>query len=74
MWDTLVSGYELKKEMPKALEALKEAISVSKPGWKPNKFTLGSCLYYLKEKGEAKITEELLLSLRERGIFPEICV
>ncbi|OWM91029.1 pentatricopeptide repeat-containing protein At2g20710, mitochondrial-like [Punica granatum] len=72
LWDALASGYELKKEILKAVEALKKAISVSKPGWRPNKFTLASCLDYLKEKGEAETAQELLLSLRERGILPEI--
>lgn len=70
LWNVLASGYKFKKEMPKALEALKKAISVGKPGWRPNKFTLASCLDYLREKGEVEAAQELLLSLR--GNLPQI--
>lgn len=72
LWIALASGYKLKKEMPKALEALKKAISISKHGWRPNKFTLASCLDYLKEKGEVQAAQELLLSLRKTVNLPEI--
>ncbi|KAK4791895.1 hypothetical protein SAY86_022330 [Trapa natans] len=65
LWGTLASGYEYKKEMQKALEVFKKAISFSKPGWRPNKFTIASCLDYLKEKGEIEAAQELLQSLQE---------
>ncbi|KAK4786874.1 hypothetical protein SAY86_010707 [Trapa natans] len=71
LWDALASGYTLNKEMPKALEALKKSIQVSKYGRRPDKFTLAACLGYLKEKGEVGAAHELLSSLRKTSSFPE---
>ncbi|KAJ6975847.1 pentatricopeptide repeat-containing family protein [Populus alba x Populus x berolinensis] len=43
-WDHLVTGYLVGGEMVKAVETLKKAISISKPGWKPKFYALTACL------------------------------
>lgn len=64
--DPLASSYHVGGQMPKALETIKKAISISKPGWKPNMYTLAACLEYSKAQGDVEATEELLKMFRER--------
>ncbi|KAL3574415.1 hypothetical protein D5086_025028 [Populus alba] len=59
-WDHLATGYHFGGQMAKAVETLKKAISISKPGWKPNPYTLKTCLLYLESKGDEEAAEELL--------------
>lgn len=59
-WDHLATGYHFGGQMAKAVETLKKAISISKPGWKPNPYTLKTCLWYLESKGDKEAAEELL--------------
>ncbi|CAK7349797.1 unnamed protein product [Dovyalis caffra] len=58
-WDHLAMGYHFAGQMTKAVETLKKAISISKPGWKPNPYTLKACLEYLEGEGNAEAAEEL---------------
>jgi hypothetical protein len=53
-WDHLVTGYLFGGEMVKAAETLKKAISISKPGWKPNFYALTTCLRVKKVRELSK--------------------
>lgn len=64
-WDHLATGYHFGGQMAKAVETLKKAISISKPGWKPNPYTLKTCLWYLESKGDEEAAEELLKFVSE---------
>ncbi|CAK9323729.1 unnamed protein product [Citrullus colocynthis] len=69
-WDGLASGYHANGLTNKAVETLKKAISVSRPGWKPNYHTLAACLEYLKTNGNVEVAEEIVGLLRKRDIVP----
>lgn len=69
-WDGLASGYHANGLTNKAVETLKKAISVSRPGWKPNYHTLAACLEYLKTNGNVEVAEEMVGLLRKRDIVP----
>ncbi|CAK7349800.1 unnamed protein product [Dovyalis caffra] len=58
-FDHLASGYRVGGQMVKAAEAIKKAISISKPGWKPNTKALAACLKGLKGQGDVEAAEEL---------------
>ncbi|PIA55317.1 hypothetical protein AQUCO_00800210v1, partial [Aquilegia coerulea] len=59
-WDILATGYINANQIPKAVEAIKEALLVRRPSWKPKRDTLSACLVYLKQQGDAKETEEFV--------------
>ncbi|XP_059668604.1 pentatricopeptide repeat-containing protein At2g20710, mitochondrial-like isoform X2 [Cornus florida] len=67
-WYFLATGYVAKKQIPKALEAMKQAISMCLPGWKPNKDTSAACLAYLKETGNVEEAEEFIKSLQAKAV------
>lgn len=66
-WNVLAIGYAENKQMPKAVEMLKKALSVGRKGWKPNPATLEACLDYLKERGDSTEMEEIIDLLKEIG-------
>ncbi|KAJ4837316.1 hypothetical protein Tsubulata_031456 [Turnera subulata] len=68
-WDRLAIGYHIGGQMPKAIETMKKAVSISKPGWKPNVYTLAACLEYLKVQDDAPAAEELLKITHEHCHF-----
>lgn len=70
-WVNLSAGYIQVKENGKAVEALKEAIVVCSPGWKPGKAILSACLQYLQEKGDFNETIGFINSLKDKDIIPE---
>ncbi|XVE61330.1 hypothetical protein DITRI_Ditri06bG0031000 [Diplodiscus trichospermus] len=56
-------------EMEKAVEALKEAILISVPSWKPDEESLVACLKYLKEEGDMDKSEKFIKLLGDRNII-----
>ncbi|PHT43303.1 hypothetical protein CQW23_17328 [Capsicum baccatum] len=70
-WIRLALGYCVQNDMEKAVETMKKAILVSKPGWKPHFHCLASCVKYLQSKGDTQGEEELKDLLRVRGLFSE---
>ncbi|KAF3444145.1 hypothetical protein FNV43_RR13835 [Rhamnella rubrinervis] len=70
-WNVLAIGYLENKQMPKAVEMLKKALSVGRKGWMPNRVTLEACLDYLKGQGDSKGMEEIIGLLKELGSFDE---
>ncbi|PIA24952.1 hypothetical protein AQUCO_14100001v1 [Aquilegia coerulea] len=58
-WEILASSYVEANQTPKAVEALNASL-LARPGWKPPRETLDACLLYLKQKGDAGKTEELV--------------
>lgn len=68
-WYFLAAGYASVKEMPKAIEAFKVAVSTFKPGWKPSGPVLVACVEYLKEKGDVEEAKEFLRLLLGKGVL-----
>ncbi|EEF44444.1 pentatricopeptide repeat-containing protein At2g20710, mitochondrial [Ricinus communis] len=68
-WNHLAAGYHSSGQMTKAVETIRKAISVSKPGWKPSLLTLSACLEFLKGQGDAETLEELLKIAKEHCCF-----
>lgn len=69
-WYYLASGYLDNNQIPKALEAMKKAVAVCPPGWRPSKETLATCLEYLEGKGDTERADDFINSLRVQHIFP----
>lgn len=67
-WYYMATGYFQDDQPLKAVEAMREAISVCRPRWKPNQETLCACLEYLEGKGDLKGVEEFLRLLRDKNI------
>ncbi|GAB4826951.1 hypothetical protein Ancab_033831 [Ancistrocladus abbreviatus] len=70
-WSLLAGAYLENHQIPKAMEAIKKAISVWKPGCKTNKKTLASCLEYLEGKEDAVGADDFMNSLRAENVFSE---
>ncbi|KAM0960453.1 hypothetical protein ACFX2I_025394 [Malus domestica] len=68
-WTRLTTGYHMDGQMGKAVDTMKKAILVSRPGRKFNHLTLAACLEYLKEKGDVEVAQELLRLIREKDYF-----
>ncbi|KAG5556316.1 hypothetical protein RHGRI_006801 [Rhododendron griersonianum] len=68
-WYYLASGYVNVNEMPKAIEALKVAVSAFRPGWKLSGPILVACLEYLKEKGDVEEAKEFLGLLLGKAVL-----
>ncbi|XP_065874915.1 pentatricopeptide repeat-containing protein At2g20710, mitochondrial-like isoform X2 [Euphorbia lathyris] len=68
-WDNLAVGYLQGSQMPKAVEMIKKAILMSKPGWIPRIDTLTKCLDYLRSSGEEEAADELLKTMNEQSRF-----
>lgn len=68
-WDRLATGYHANGQTIKAVETVKVAILSSKPGWKPNYYTLAACLEYLKTNGNLEVAEELVGLLQKHDIL-----
>ncbi|OMO68728.1 hypothetical protein COLO4_29446 [Corchorus olitorius] len=59
----------MNNEMGKAVNAMKEAILISQPWWKPCDESLAACLKYLKEEGEIDEAEKLINLLVDKDII-----
>ncbi|XP_065875372.1 pentatricopeptide repeat-containing protein At2g20710, mitochondrial-like [Euphorbia lathyris] len=68
-WDNLAVGYLQGGQMPKAVEMIKKAILMSKPGWIPRIDTLTKCLEYLRSSGDEEAADELLKTMNEQSRF-----
>ncbi|GFZ03060.1 hypothetical protein Acr_15g0016680 [Actinidia rufa] len=68
-WCYLAGGYLDFDQAPKAVDALKKAITVCPPSSKPNKDTLVTCLEYLEGQGDVERAEEFISLLRNEGVF-----
>ncbi|XP_057959542.1 pentatricopeptide repeat-containing protein At2g20710, mitochondrial-like [Malania oleifera] len=66
-WYFLARGYVRNNQLPKAVEAMKVAISMQLPGWKPGKESLAACLEYLKGNGDPEEAKEFLGLLERMG-------
>ena len=64
-WSILAEGYMEDKQMPKAVEMLKKAISAGRKGWKPNPIILEACMEYLEGQGESEEIEEIVKLCKE---------
>ncbi|KAA8515263.1 hypothetical protein F0562_018507 [Nyssa sinensis] len=71
-WYYFAGGYIEDNQVPKAVEALKKAILVCPPNWKPSKNTLATCLEYLEGRGNVEEAEEFIRILKEEGIFSAV--
>lgn len=70
----LATGYLQINQTERGIEALKEAILVCGPWWKPSKESLASCLEYLKGKGDVERAKELIRLLKDKDIVPvDLC-
>ncbi|KAL6567411.1 hypothetical protein OROGR_001079 [Orobanche gracilis] len=69
-WCHLAGGYLKKNQVPKAVEALKKAISVCSPKL-ATKDSLMNCLEYLEKGGRIEDAEELMKFVRIKGILRE---
>ncbi|KAG8391556.1 hypothetical protein BUALT_Bualt01G0199900 [Buddleja alternifolia] len=68
-WSRMAVGYYKSGMMEKAVEMIKKAFLTSFPGWKPDIPTVAACLEYLKKKGDAEGTLEMLMLLEKCGKF-----
>ena len=59
-WSILAKGYMEDKQMPKAVEMLKKAISVGRKEWKPDSIILDACMEYIEGQGDLEEIEEIL--------------
>ncbi|BFG25266.1 hypothetical protein CerSpe_115400 [Prunus speciosa] len=66
-WNALAIGYTESKQMPKAIETLKKALSVDRQGWVPDYSTLTACLDYLEGQGDFEGIEEIISLLKNLG-------
>lgn len=66
-WERLGLGYKMAGEMEKAVERWKKAIEVSKPGWRPHKVVLMSCVDYVEGQRDMEGLRKILRLLSERG-------
>lgn len=67
-WNILAKGYVEDKQMPKAVEMLKKAISVGRKGWRPNSIILDACIEYLEGQGNLEEIEEIARLCKNSGI------
>ncbi|PIA26906.1 hypothetical protein AQUCO_08600055v1 [Aquilegia coerulea] len=73
-WEILATGYLKANQMPQAVKNLRAAYLATRPGWKPNRETLTSCLVYLKQQGDVKQAKELVKLLGAAGnLSTDIC-
>lgn len=68
-WFYLANGYLEDSQIPKAVEALKKAVVVCPPNWKPSKNTLATCLEYLEGNRDVEGAGEFIRFLQNEGIF-----
>ncbi|GLT69129.1 hypothetical protein SLA2020_413050 [Shorea laevis] len=67
-WNILAMGYMEQKQMAKAVEMLKKAMSVARGGWRPHPTTLtAACLDYLEEKGDVEVADEIIRFFQHSG-------
>ncbi|KAK3009418.1 hypothetical protein RJ639_014127 [Escallonia herrerae] len=71
-WYILAGGYIADNQVPKAVEALKKAISVCPPDWKSRMNTVVACLEFLERHSDVEVKEEFARSLEGKGVFTEI--
>ncbi|XP_052115447.1 pentatricopeptide repeat-containing protein At2g20710, mitochondrial [Arachis duranensis] len=74
IWDRLAHGYYRNNDMDNAIQTMKKAILGGQPGstWKPYRFTLATCIDYLKDKGDLEGASEILRLCLERGYFSTV--
>ncbi|KAK3016442.1 hypothetical protein RJ639_007797 [Escallonia herrerae] len=70
-WYILAGGYIADNQVPKAVEALKKAISVP-PDWKSRMNTMVACLEFLERHSDVEVKEQFARSLEGKGVFTEI--
>ncbi|KAK2968492.1 hypothetical protein RJ640_030103 [Escallonia rubra] len=71
-WYIMAGGYISDNQVPKAVEALKKAISVCPPDWKPRMNTMVACLEFLERHSDVEVKDEFARSLEGKGVFTEI--
>ncbi|XP_065875858.1 pentatricopeptide repeat-containing protein At2g20710, mitochondrial-like isoform X3 [Euphorbia lathyris] len=64
-WNGVATGYLLGGRMLEAVETMKKAISMSKPGWSPRLHSLAAYLKYLEGEGDKEAAEELWKMINE---------
>ncbi|KAF2307709.1 hypothetical protein GH714_031077 [Hevea brasiliensis] len=68
-WFHMAQGYLQNNQISNAVEMMKKAIVVSKPGWKPTSESLASCLEHLKREGDIDKAEQLIKYLLDKDII-----
>ncbi|KAI7750958.1 hypothetical protein M8C21_031788 [Ambrosia artemisiifolia] len=68
-WDCLATAYCKYKEMEKAVEAMKKAISCSDDHWSLNQVTLIACVKYLEKKGDMEVAKEFARLVKGRRVM-----
>lgn len=66
-WNILAEGYVEHKQMDKAVQMFKKALSVGRHGWTPSSIILDACLEYLEGQGDAAGMEEMIVLLKISG-------
>lgn len=67
-WNILAKGYADNKQMPKAVEMFKKALSVGREGWRPDSVILETCLEYLEGQGDMEEIEEITRLCKNAGV------
>lgn len=70
-WYCLARGYLEGNQIHKAADAMKKAISLCPPEWKPGKEILATCVEYLEGMGDTEGADRFLKLLRDKSIFSE---
>ncbi|CAN4078943.1 unnamed protein product [Withania somnifera] len=73
-WCHLANGYIHEDLVPEAVEALKKAISIGPPNYKPSRETLATCVKYWEKQGNVDDVEDFVRSLEMEHLFsPVFC-
>ncbi|OMO68726.1 hypothetical protein COLO4_29459 [Corchorus olitorius] len=68
-WYYFATAFPQRNEMEKAVNAMKEALLISQPGWKPSDESLAACLKYLKGKGYVDEAAKFINLLGDKDII-----
>ncbi|MCE2055271.1 hypothetical protein HAX54_042316 [Datura stramonium] len=71
-WCHLANGYIHEDLVPEAVEALKKAISICPPNYKPSRETLATCIKYWEKQGDVDNAEDFVKSLEMDHIFSPV--
>lgn len=66
-WSHLATVYCVHKKIDKAVESIKEEISLAEPWWKLSKDNVAVCLEYLIGKGDVEQAADIIRKLKDKG-------
>nr|XP_016508188.1 PREDICTED: pentatricopeptide repeat-containing protein At2g20710, mitochondrial-like [Nicotiana tabacum] len=71
-WCHLANGYIHEDLIPEAVEALKKAISLCPPNYRPSRETLVTCVQYWENQGNVDKAEDFVRSLETEHMFSAV--